>query len=246
MEPMTTDNPAARTLRVLRLIEAMNPLIDAKKAWGEALGVDSSEEGDLLVKLGQFMGVPAEAVVLMNEKFPALKPQTTTWHRQLSSAFAKQALTSQISTFTTHYSGTANNFLEVMDQMLAISSPPQLDHEAIADFQGCLEDLIGDVKSRDIEPKVRDYLILSLRRIISALDDYYIRGVVPVMESIEIVAGHVFTDSNFKESLNSDFGNKVFAVLGAVADGLAIATGAPPSLWNQLSQTIQGFLPQPN
>ncbi|AUF96715.1 hypothetical protein CXQ80_13155 [Pseudomonas sp. 02C 26] len=246
MEQMITDNPAARTLRVLKEIDEMHGTNDAKKAWGQALGVDSTDEGTLLIRLGQFIAMPAEAVELMNQKFPALKSQATTWHHKLMSALTRQSLSSQISTFTTNYSGSANNFLEVMDQMLALSSPPQLDQSVIADFQNTLEDLINDVKSRDLELKVKEYLVKSLRRIVSSLDDYYFSGVVPVMESIEIVAGHMFTDSQFKESLPSDLGNKLFSVLGAVADGISIATGAPPSLWNQLGQSIQALLPQGN
>jgi len=246
MEQMTTDNPAARTLRILKVIDATHGNTDAKKAWGEALGVDSSDEGALLIKLGQFIAMPAEAAALMNEKFPALQPQTTVWHRQLTSALTRQSLSGDIASFISNYSGASNNFLEVMDQMLGLSLPPQLDKSAVADFQATLEDLINDVKSTDIDPKVQEYLVKSLRRIIAALDEYYFRGVVPVIESIEIVAGHVFTDSHFKEALGSDLGNKLFAVLGAVADGVAIATGAPPSLWSQLGQTLQGLLPQDN
>lgn len=243
MEQMTTDNPAARTLRVLKAIDKMPSATEAKKAWGEALGVDSNDEGALLIRLGQFMSIPGEAAELMNEKFPVLKPQTTAWYRQLTSALRIQSLGGQITSFTSKYSGDSNNFLEVMDQMLALSSPPQLDKSAIADFQTSLEELINDIRNRDIEPKVEEYLVKSLRKIIKALDEYYFRGVVPVMESIEIVAGHLFTDSHFKESIDTGLGNKLFSLLGAVADGVSIAAGTPPSLWGQLGQTL-GLLPQ--
>lgn len=245
-EQVTTDNPAARALRVLKAIDAMNSTTDAKKAWREALGIQGNDEAELLIKLGQFIAIPAEAVELMNQKFPKLKPQTLSWHLRFINALSNQILNSHISTFTSHYNGSANHFLEVMDQMLAMHSAPELDSSAIHDFQQSLEDLIKDVASRDIELKVKEYLIKSLRKVIVALDEYYLRGVVPVIESIEIIAGHVFTDSHFKENLGSDLGNKVFSVLGAVADGVSIVSGAPPTLWSQLGQTLQGLLPQGN
>jgi hypothetical protein len=243
-EQMTTDNPAARAFRVLKAIEAMPNTTETKKAWREALGIKGNDEGPLLIGLGQFIAVTTEAVELMNDRYPPLKSQTTTWHRTFTKAMQEQVLTSHISTFTSRYSSASNDFLQVMNQMLAIDSPPEIDGLVILDFQQAISNLIKEVISSDVEIKVKEYLVKSLRKVESALDNYRFTGVVPVLESIEIVAGHMFTDSNFKKSLDADLGYKVFSTLGAVADGVSIATGAPPSLWAQLGEGLKGLLPQ--
>lgn len=241
---MDTDNPAARALRVLSQIEQLPSNMAAKDAWSRVLGVAKDDESNLLIKLGQFMQVPSEATELMNEKFPRLESQTNHWHARLYSAMTRQSLSSEISTFTRYYPSDANDFLKVMDQMLAISASPELDIEIVAEFKSSIEELIEKVLKSNTERKVQEYLVKSLRKVIAALEDYQLTGMVPVLESIEIIAGHVFTDSQFKSAMSSELGNNIFSVIGAIADSISIATGAPPTLWTQIGQTITGLIGQ--
>lgn len=241
---MDTDNPAARALRVLLQIEDLPSTMAAKEAWGRVLGVAKNDESHLLIKLGQFMQVPSEAAELMNEKFPRLERQTKNWHARLYTAMTKQSLSSEISTFTRYYPSDANDFLKVMDQMLAISAHAEIDIEIVSEFKSSIEDLITKVLQSNAEQKVQEYLVKSLRKVIVALENYQLTGMVPVLESIEIIAGHVFTDSEFKSAMSSELGNNIFSVIGAIADSISIATGAPPTLWTQIGQTITGLIGQ--
>ncbi|MNJ59593.1 hypothetical protein D3C77_552870 [compost metagenome] len=128
--------------------------------------------------------------------------------------------------------------------MIRISAPQEIDTSLIVEFRESISNLIKETLESQLEPKAKNYLVKALRKILAALDDYRLTGVVPVIESIELVAGHMFTDSQFKNSMSSDFGNKVFSVIGAMADSIAIATGAPATMWKEIGCTLKGLIEQ--
>lgn len=241
---MTNDNPAARLLSILESIHDTPPNTPCKNAWCSALGINDRNDSDLMVGLSQLMGTSVEAVLLMNERFPALKPQTSQWHIHLVMALTSQQLASNIHTFINGYPRTNNDFLKVMDQMIGISAPTEIDLSIVNEFREGISSLINETLESQLEPKAKNYLVKALRRILAALDNYRLTGVVPVIESIELVAGHMFTDSQFKTSMSSDFGNRVFSVIGAMADSIAIATGAPATMWKEIGSTLKGFIEQ--
>lgn len=239
---MKTDNPAARVLKVLRKIEAIPASLPCKGAWSSALGTPDGDDSALLIKLGLFMAIPAEAVKIMNEKFPALQSQTDAWHDRFMLGMVNQNLSALLSTFKSHYSAGHNDFLEVMNHMIGTACYDEVPEEKISESREKLSELIESVLNSDLEDKVKIYVVKSIRRIISALEDYELTGSIPVIESIEIMAGHVFTNEQFRTSMNSDIGNKIFGVIGAIADAMAIASGAPPTLWQQIGSSFVGRL----
>ncbi|WP_070095963.1 hypothetical protein [Pseudomonas sp. NBRC 111139] len=241
---MTNDNPASRLLAILESIHDTPPNTPCKNAWCSALGIDDGNDSDLMIRLSQLMGTSVEAVLLMNERFPALKPQTSQWHVHLVTALTSQQLGSNINTFVNGYPRKHNDFLKVMDQMIGISAPTEIDTSLINEFRASISKLINETLESDLEDKVKNYLAKALRKILSALDDYRLTGIIPVVESIELVAGHMFTDSKFRASMNSEFGNKLFSVIGAIADSIAIATGAPTTLWKEIGNTLMGLIEQ--
>jgi len=241
---MTYDNPASRLLAILGSIHGTQANTPCKNAWCSALGIEAGDDAKLVMKLSQLMSMSLDAVLLMNERFPALKDQTSKWHITFVTALTSQQLNSNIHTFINGYTRKHSDFLKVMEQMIGISAPAVIDASLIGEFRSSIRDLIEETLESQLESKAKHYLIKALQRILSALEDYEITGVVPVIESIELVAGHMFTDSQFKNSMSSDFGNKVFSVIGAVADSIAIATGAPATMWKELGSTLNGLIGQ--
>lgn len=239
---MKTDNPAARVLKVLRKIEVTASTLPCKDSWRSALGIPPGDESTLLIKLGLFMSMPAEAVRIMNEKFPALKHQTDAWHERFMAGMLTQSLNGQLATFTTIYRDTNNDYLEVMNHMIGTACYDEVPEEKISESRAKLSELIESILDSNLEEKVKTYVVKSIRRIISALEDYELTGSIPVIESIEIIAGHVFTNEQFRTSMNSDIGNKIFGVIGAIADAMAIASGVPPTLWKQIGSSFVGRL----
>ncbi|MDY7070522.1 hypothetical protein PshuTeo2_05440 [Pseudomonas hunanensis] len=241
---MTNDNPAARMLAILQSIHDIPGNKPCKAAWSSAFRIDAGDDSSLMIRLSQLMSMSVDAVLLMNERFPALRDQTTQWHIQLITALTSQQLAGSIQTFTNGYTRKHNDFLKVIDQMIGISAPAEIDLSLINEFREGISNLINETLESQLEPKAKSYLVKALRRILAALDDYRLTGVVPVVESIELVAGHMFTDSQFKNSMSSDFGNRVFSVIGAIADSIAIATGAPATMWKEIGNTLKGFIEQ--
>ncbi len=235
---MKTENAALRTLRVIEKIQKISYDSKCRNAWSEVLGVARGNESELLIKLGSFMSTPAEAVSIMNERFPPLKPQTDNWYLKFSNAMIKQDLNGLINTFQSQYTRDDNAFLIVMEQMISTSSFDEVDAEKIADAKSVLTNLLEEVIQSELEEKIKRYIVKSIRKIITALDDYQIDGSVPVLESIDSMMGHSFTDRNFRESLRSPIGSKIFEVVGAVADIMSIATGAPPVPWKQIGESL--------
>ncbi|MCK9814422.1 hypothetical protein M1B35_09830 [Pseudomonas sp. MAFF 302046] len=239
---MKTDNPAARTLKVLRKLQETPMAASCKDSWCAALGIPTGNDSNLLMKLGAFMANPTEAVRIMNEKFPALRSQTDAWHLKFMSGITCQQLNAQLATFSASYRPVNNDFLEVMNHMIGTACYDVIPEQKISDSRAMLSELIDSVLSSNLEEKVKNYVVKSIRRIISALEDYEITGSIPVIESIEIMAGHVFTNEQFRISMNSDIGNKIFGVIGAIADAMAIAAGVPPTLWKQIGSSFVGKL----
>lgn len=239
---MKTDNPATRILKVLRAIENCQSATLCKKAWSAALGVEDGNDSLLLIKIGTFMSAPIDAVTIMNNKFPTLASQTNAWHKKFTTAMIHQNLSAPISTFTDIYKDSCNDYLEVMSQMIGTASYEEVPEEEVLEARSTLANLIEEILKSDLEEKVKNYLVKSIRRIITALEDYELNGTIPVIESIEIMAGHVFTNEQFRTSMNSDIGNKIFGIIGAIADAMAIVSGVPPTLWKQIGSSFVGRL----
>lgn len=240
---MKMENPAVRLQRVLAKIHSTRNDTPCKSAWHAAFDIANDEDGYLLQKLGEFMMMPMEAAQTMNSQFPALKEQTDAWLQQISYAFKTQNLSGHIHSFQANYTAKEGKFLDVMSEMIKIKSFDELDESLIASAKEKLQELANEVLDSKLEQKLKEYIIKAIRRIIVALEEYQLMGSVPVVESIELMMGRSFTDENFRASLATPIGAKIFNVVGAVANMVTIATGMPATDWNKISETIAAKLP---
>ncbi len=190
------------------------------------------------------MTVPMEAALIMNQQYPALKNQTDAWLKKITKAFTDINLNSTIYSFQSSYSISDSDFLKVMSEMIKIKSHEELSQAQISDAKENLINLTDEIIKSDLEDKLKNYLIKSIRRIITALEDYQLNGTVPIIESIEIMMGHTFTDKNYRSSLNTPIGEKIFSVVGAVANIVTIAAGFPSTDWVQIGQALTKKIPQ--
>lgn len=239
---MKTENPATRTLRVIDTILKTPHDTPGRTAWANALGADKKNDALLHIKLGTFMSSPAEAVRIMNESFPGLNAQTSEWYIKFTEAMSTTDFNNIIGFFHSKYTVQHNKFLLVMSHMIETSSYKEANQEEVTKAKAILLDLLEDIIASNLESKVKNYIIKSLRKIITSLEDYQLNGCVPVIESIELMMGRSFTDSDFRDTLKTPIGAKIFSVLGDVANIMTVSSGMPEIPWAQIGQSVMAKL----
>ncbi|SPO67408.1 hypothetical protein [Pseudomonas sp. JV241A] len=239
---MKFESPAPRIQRILESVTSTSSGTSAKDAWSKALGVPKPNHAKLLIKIGEFMETTEALKNQMNELFNDLAPQTDAWYEKVKEGFDKIDLTTSISNFQIRYGKNDNLYLKVIATCMNFHSHPELDIELLTEARESLNNLTEEVIASELDPKVKSYITKSLRKIISALEDYQISGTIPVVEAIETMMGHAFVDPEYREAVNSTFGRKIIDTLGAVADLVSINAGIQPEVLKQLGQDAIKFL----
>lgn len=157
-------------------------------------------------------------------------------------AFDQQDLSGQWESFSKQIDTHTLNYLAIVAELLQTRSRTSLlDAANLSSVREQLDSALIDVIESNYDSEIKSYLSHSIRRIITAIDEYHITGVYPIADAIESTVGHTVLDSEFKEFMvSSDLGNRIFEILVALASCITIAVGAP-----QLPETIRFFLGAP-
>lgn len=241
---MALENPAARLNSVLQVVISAKGSSSARHVWADALQIDSADQAKLMIGIGETIKAANEMAALINEKIPAIKAQTDQWLEWINHAFFSQNVAAHIDTFKQHYPNQASYYLQMVTSLLEPMSAKPITSEQLQQFKDALYQVKEDVLSSGLEPKVIEYLTKSLQKILTALDQYIIRGSVPVIESIELLVGHAFVDRDYGGALQTSVGQKVMNVVGLIANAMAITAGVSPDALPKLGQQVVAMITQ--
>lgn|GEM_PF-2196608 len=241
---MASENPASRLNAVLQVIISAKGSSSARHVWADALQIDSADQAKLMIGIGETIKAATEVAALMNEKIPAIKSQTDEWLGWINTAFFSQAINAHIDTFKQHYPVQASYYLQMAADLLEPMSAKPMPLEQLQKFKDALYQVKEDVLASGLEPKVVEYLVKSIQKILTALDQYVISGSVPVIDSIELLVGHAFVDRDYGDALRTSVGQKVMNVVGLIANAMAITAGVSPDALPKLGQQVVAMITQ--
>ena len=235
---MLNGNPAARLLDILTELREQSRGANTFSVWATVF----KTEGNIALtheRLARMMRLSDETYEAMIELFPKQTRPTTAWKNTLDKAFKSQNLLEGFHTFIDVITDTALDHLTAAVDLLEFKSQVTLNTADIEKFTDQLNSLISEtINSEELETKVKEYLVRSLRNILTALQEYRLSGSIPVTASIEQTFGHSIFDADYRSALeNTSIGKKIVNSLGSLANAVTVATPAVQVLL--LSETFR-------
>ncbi|MGY2277458.1 hypothetical protein ACW9H0_07470 [Pseudomonas monsensis] len=227
---MENGNPAARLLDILIEAQGIVRTTSTRKAWAQILRAGDSA-ALTHERLSKVMNLSEETFSLVNELFPRQARGSLAWKTSLDNGFINQEMNGPFESFIAHITPTAIDHLTSAADLLDFKAPNKLTDAQIQDFINSLNELIAEVLSGELEAKVTEYLVRSLRRIVVALEEYRLGGEIPVTSSIDALIGHSAFDSGYRAAISeTTIGSKILNTLGGIADAVTVATPVVPLL----------------
>ena len=223
-----SDNPADRLLHILKAGKQLHASYNCRKAWCQLLDVDDINDHSLLMsRLGKVMALP-DGIVTMLDSHDGIEPEVYQhWVTKLDAGFTNQSLTGTWESFIKYIDSHTMASLALTSTLLKVTSKRTLiDEESLKETTAKLNSLLSEVADSELEDGVKLYVVKSLQKIITALNEYKITGSAPILETIEASFGHAIVDEKFRESMNSsETGRKVWDILANTANTVSVATG---------------------
>ncbi len=225
---MVSDNPADRLLHILKAGKQISLSYNCRKAWCQLLDVDDASNHSLLMsRLGKVMALPDEIVSLL-DSHDGIEPEVYQhWVSQINAGFSNQSLTGTWESFIKFIDSHAMSNLALTSTLLRVTGKRTLiDEVSLQETTEKLHALLSEVMESELADDVKAYVVKSLQKIITALNEYKITGSAPILETIEASFGHAVVDERFRESMNdSETGRKVWDILANTANTVSVATG---------------------
>jgi len=223
-----TDNPAGRLLNILEKAEKIKSHVVSRTAWAEIFEIEN-DDALLVSRLGKVMALPHEIITDINLHFSEQSGSYTHWSKQVNLAFTHHNLNTEWSKFIEHIDEHTINYLKMSVALLDTKENVKVvSNDDIKKIRNKIDKILQEIIGLDIDEEFKKNITKYLRKIIIAIDEYNITGIVPIMESVESTLGHVFIDEKYKDELmNDDYGLRIRKALGFVADIITVSLGLP-------------------
>ena len=235
---MHSDNPAARLLEILDKGTKVNQSANCRDVWHDLLDVEHEEPALLMYRLGKVMELTDLIIREIKDYYPKQADSHKYWSTRVNTAFMEQNLNGQWKGFIVHIDEHTISSLNMCTDLLNNKSSTQLmDLNEIKDIREKVNTLLLEAIDLDLDSEFKRYIVRYLKKIITAIDEYQLSGVIPISEAIEGAFGHAVIDENYRNNMaETKFGSKVVATLTAVASVVTIAIGLPqlPDTFNYL------------
>ncbi len=238
---MLNGNPAARLLDILIEARDQSRSENTLAVWGK-LFKTSNNVALTYERLAKMMRLSEETHKVMLALFPKQSRPTYFWKSTLDKAFQQQNMLSGFHTFVDNINDTAIDHLTSAVDLLDLKIPDPISSADVDSHIETLNTLILEVLDSDLELKVKEYLVRSLRLIVTALQEYRLGGKIPVTDAIEQALGHSFFDKEYLSALQTtDIGKKVLGALGDLANAVTVATPIVTLLLTETVRQTLGF-----
>jgi hypothetical protein len=226
---MKADNSAERLLTLLAEGKRKEDGTGCRKVWGELLGIPRGDSVLLTSQIGKVMMLPGQIVRDLQDTLPDGGNTWSHWASQVSLAFARQNLDGPWKTFIEHIDEHTLTYLRLSANILSTNKKvATIAPEAIDETRKKVSDCVDEVLASDIDQNVKAKIVRHLRAVIDALDDYQIFGAQPILDAVEVVAGHTHFDEKYYSFLkDSDLGARIHDALTAAANLVTVAVGVP-------------------
>ncbi|MCK4842680.1 MAG: hypothetical protein KAT04_12490 [Methylococcales bacterium] len=240
---MRSDNPSARLFSILENGKKISSTSKCRAAWQELLNVDPSDHALLMSRLGKMMELPDQIINTVKSDFPNQLKTCNHWKSQVTKAFMTQDLNGQWATFIGQIDGHALNYLNITTELLQTTAITKLlNDEELSELRDSINKLLQETVESDIPDDIKKYVTGNLHKMLLHIDEYTITGAQPIMDSVDIMFGHAFSNDDYRNYLSgNDLGVNLVNTLTAVAATVTIVLGVPqlPEAFSNILKLVQ-------
>ncbi|SFP52521.1 hypothetical protein SAMN05216229_103116 [Geopseudomonas sagittaria] len=232
---MAQDNAASRLLDLLIKAKSIDPNTASIHAWEQLLGAKNNP-ALLLSRMGKMIALPEQISTTLTNSTETTPGVVQHISNQLYAAFTTHKFSEKWELFINRIDTHMTNYLALASTLLETQiKTKKLDKDELQELREGFVKLLEEVRSSDLPPRLKSYVVLQLHDLVSVLDNYFITGAEPILERIEATIGHAYIDNEYKEFLKDhELGKSLLGCLGAAANLVTVAVGIP-----QLTQIIQ-------
>ncbi|SFU26699.1 hypothetical protein SAMN05192563_10655 [Paraburkholderia aspalathi] len=226
---MIVDNPAARLLAILKAGKTKDVRLPSRQVWYELLQVEPGNHALLAERLAKLMALPAIIATEMQEHHADENQTVSYWRGRVDSAFVNININAPWAEFINQIDDHSLNYLSVTAKLLQHATKLKPFGQAhLGELRGTLNELLKEVIEAEIDAEVKLSITRYLGRLINSIDEYFITGVLPILDAANATFGNVVVDPKYKEFLtNEPLGKKLVSAVSTVANAVTVVTGLP-------------------
>ncbi|PHR57253.1 MAG: hypothetical protein COA44_06015 [Arcobacter sp.] len=196
---MENDNHASRLHSILESGMSIPRGSNCRDAWRKLL--NTKEEALLMSRLGKVMELTS-LIIKDVENNPSALKSSKHWSAQVTKAFMTQNLNDQWSGFIAHIDSHSLNYLHMTADFIQSNSHKEIISDSkLQEIREQVDALYKEVLSSELDEGIKEYLYRTLQKLLVSIDEYFITGVNPIIDSVDQVIGHIVTDEPFRVEL---------------------------------------------
>ena len=235
---MHIENPALRLLTILERGKALPNSALTRGVVSLLLNV-SDDEPLLLKRLSMFFELKNEIIQSLKD-IDAYDPSMTKhWVMQMNVLMLQFNMNAPWSTNIGIIDDHSLNYIKGHSQLLkAHSSLKEIPSETLAESKSKLQELVQKIQQSDFEQNIKEYLVRSINLVIANIDEYFLTGHAPIIESLNSIYGKAVIDTGFREAVNnSELKQDIWTTLTNMSSAVTVSTGLP-----QIASSVALFL----
>jgi hypothetical protein len=223
---MLIENPAQQLLSILEKGKQTPKNILTRDALSKLLLVQNNEPL-LLNRVASFFTL-ADSTVLSLKNINSFDQHTTShWYGQMNKAMLKLNMNVAWDNTINLIDQHSINYIRSHAYLLnAHSSVKSIPAEKLSDTKESLQELVKKIQESDFEQEMKNYLVRSISIVINHIDEYFLTGYVPIVESLNAIYGKAVMEPDFKETIKKSDLN-VWEILSNASSVISVSTGLP-------------------
>ncbi|WP_353098947.1 hypothetical protein [Stenotrophomonas lactitubi] len=199
-----------------------------RAAWSSLLQVDSSSLPDLLTRLAQVAALPSEVVESIKRDFPRqyARDDHRHFYNNFDKAFRSSDLNGPWQTFIKFIDQPTMIYLSLASDLLeAKNTASRMSDEELLSLRDEIDALITTTIDSNWPDEVKKFIVIKLRDIREAIENYFITGALPILDAIASTFGHACLREDYRETLKTQEGRGFAANLAKIANIVTVASG---------------------
>ncbi len=238
---MEIKTSAGRLLNIIKEGKAIAPSSKCIDAWAKILNTPKSNQPLLFKRLGSVMSLPSQVqeIVVNTNGISDTKPYLK-WLQPINNAFTNQNISSNWDSFSKHIDQHTIDYLSMTADMLNLQSPEvTLADSKLHELKTNFINIEKEITEADIDIDLKEFMIIRIKDILNAIDEYTFNGLEPLMDTLNITIGQIVLNNDLAlKSKDSNLAKKFWNLIVNTSVIVTLATGVP-----QIANNLENILP---
>lgn len=227
---MHGNSSAARLLAIVENGKKISQQENCRNAWASIFKCPPSDHATLMKRLGMAMSLPGEIVEQIRRDFPRQYERNDYAHflNTFMQAFSHNLLDQPWATFIRKIDGPAVTYLSSTTDLFEMKGEADvMSDEDLIEIGNSVQELIETTLATDWPADLKRFVVGQLRAVASAIDEYHISGISPILDTIAATLGHACLREDYRKTLKTQSGMSFAKALASIANLVTVASGIP-------------------